>query len=289
MAGREKRAGGGKAASAGASGSFAPIIHHRSSFINSDGFTLIELLVVIAVIALLLAVLLPALGRVRRQAREAACRSNLRQWGIALHVYTSAHDGKLPPIHLDNSEDYIYSFWRRALWDSLNRNGVSLCPMATRVTGAGENVGTFNAWREATTLIGSYAGNVIVGFPVFSSPFRWDSADVQGAQDIPFFFDCTTPVFTPSLSPVNGGLGTPPVREGIKDPAGETNVHQVCINRHEDGINMVFVDSSVRKVGLKELWTLKWYPQYDTANRWTKAGGVQPEDWPQWMRGFKDY
>jgi hypothetical protein len=52
---------------------------------------------------------------------------------------------------------------------------------------------------------------------------------------------------------------------------------------------MVFLDGSVRKVGLKELWTLKWFPQYDTANRWTKAGGVRPEDWPQWMRGFKDY
>jgi hypothetical protein len=29
--------------------------------------------------------------------------------------------------------------------------------------------------------------------------------------------------------------------------------------------------------------------QFDTANEWTKAGGVQPDDWPEWMRGFKDY
>ena len=49
------------------------------------------------------------------------------------------------------------------------------------------------------------------------------------------------------------------------------------------------MDWSVRKVGLKELWTLKWHHEYDTAGPWTKAGGVQPEDWPQWMRSFKDY
>jgi hypothetical protein len=49
------------------------------------------------------------------------------------------------------------------------------------------------------------------------------------------------------------------------------------------------MDWSARKVGLKELWTLKWHRQFNTANRWTKAGGVKPEDWPPWMRRFKDY
>jgi hypothetical protein len=49
------------------------------------------------------------------------------------------------------------------------------------------------------------------------------------------------------------------------------------------------MDFSVRKVGLKELWTLKWNRTFDTAGRWTKAGGVRAEDWPEWMRGFRDY
>ncbi len=53
---------------------------------------------------------------------------------------------------------------------------------------------------------------------------------------------------------------------------------------------MLFRDWSVRKVGLKELWTLKWDDRrFDTNGPWTMAGGVQPEDWPAWMRGFKDY
>ena len=62
-----------------------------------------------------------------------------------------------------------------------------------------------------------------------------------------------------------------------------------CIDRHNGGINAMFMDFSVRKVGLKELWTLKWHKQFDTAGQWTQAGGVLPEDWPKWMRGLKDY
>jgi prepilin-type processing-associated H-X9-DG protein len=61
------------------------------------------------------------------------------------------------------------------------------------------------------------------------------------------------------------------------------------INRHDGGMNSLFLDWSVRKVGLKEPWTLKWHREFDTANKWTLAGGVQPEDWPEWMRKFKDY
>jgi len=49
------------------------------------------------------------------------------------------------------------------------------------------------------------------------------------------------------------------------------------------------MDWSVRKVGLKELYTLKWHHGFNTANEWTLAGGVRPEDWPEWMRKFKDY
>jgi prepilin-type processing-associated H-X9-DG protein len=66
-----------------------------------------------------------------------------------------------------------------------------------------------------------------------------------------------------------------------------------CINRHDGGINGLFLDWSVCKVGLKELWMLRWNPFLGASwlvfNPWTKAGGVQPEDWPEWMQGFKDY
>jgi prepilin-type processing-associated H-X9-DG protein len=68
---------------------------------------------------------------------------------------------------------------------------------------------------------------------------------------------------------------------------GEMNHY--CIDRHSGGVNLLFMDWSARKVGLKELWALEWHRSYDTAGPWTKAGGVLPSDWPEWMRGFKDY
>jgi len=47
--------------------------------------------------------------------------------------------------------------------------------------------------------------------------------------------------------------------------------------------------SSVRKVGIKELWTLKWHKNFDTKGKYTKAGGATASTWPDWMKRFKDY
>jgi prepilin-type processing-associated H-X9-DG protein len=61
------------------------------------------------------------------------------------------------------------------------------------------------------------------------------------------------------------------------------------MNRHNKGINMAFLDGHVEIIGLKELWIQKWHRTYDIEGPWTLKGGINPTEWPQWMRNFRDY
>jgi len=51
----------------------------------------------------------------------------------------------------------------------------------------------------------------------------------------------------------------------------------------------MFLDWSTREVDLKELYTLKWHREFNQSGFWTRAGGVQPSDWPEWLRPYKDF
>ncbi len=94
------------------------------------GFTLIELLVVIAVIALLMAILLPALSRAREQAKGTRCLSNLKQIGVAMHAYAADYDYLLPRAELRPGGRYLYGYRHEMAGPvhALRRGNVQLVP-----------------------------------------------------------------------------------------------------------------------------------------------------------------
>jgi uncharacterized membrane protein len=77
-------------------------------------FTLVELLVVIGIIAILLGILLPALSKDRRSARQIVCESNLRQWGIGFQNYAN-NDGGMLPLDGVGDGNAISDAW--AVWN----------------------------------------------------------------------------------------------------------------------------------------------------------------------------
>jgi prepilin-type N-terminal cleavage/methylation domain-containing protein len=84
------------------------------------GFTLIELLVVVAIIALLISILLPSLGKAKKQAQAVACGSNIKQIALALRYYQDEYDGYLPSSH-DPEYNVTGSLWSEAAWNVRKR------------------------------------------------------------------------------------------------------------------------------------------------------------------------
>jgi prepilin-type N-terminal cleavage/methylation domain-containing protein len=71
-------------------------INKETIMCKQKAFTLVELLVVIAIIALLMSILMPALARVRAQAKNVLCQSNLKQWGVCFGMYADEWEGLSP-------------------------------------------------------------------------------------------------------------------------------------------------------------------------------------------------
>jgi prepilin-type processing-associated H-X9-DG protein len=234
-----------------------------------------------------MALLLPALQRVKGQARTVACLSNLRQWGLYFSIATQENEGFFHNGWNIGSD--IHHSWMSVLRPYyLDDRDLCFCPMATKPREEGA-WGPFSAWTNAFDEDGSYGINIWTTNPDAGreggepAERYWRKRDIKGAANIPLFLDDywwdTRPHDTDQ----------PPEFEGQVGDWTTNAMKMLCLNRHGGHTNGVFVDFSVRRIGLKELWTLKWHRQCATDGPWTRAGGVRSEDWPPWMRSFKDY
>ena len=274
--------------------------------IRRKAFTLVELLVVIAIIALLMSILMPALRRVREQGRMIKCQANLRQWGIISAIYTEENNGEFW-ASAGNTPCYWWIRFIEDRYKDWKTNKLWFCPSATKPEWDERGVRSgvlniFNAWGIYTGgslgpngIAGSYGinGYVLIPYPNSSGAIRtqyeggvpmqdgWKTTGASGANNVPLFtealrFDLWP---KPDQRPANNELAA----------WSGNNMARCCINRHQGFVDTLFLDFSTRKVGLKELYTLKWHRSFNITDKYTLAGGVQASDWPEWIRPFPDY
>ena len=262
------------------------------------GFTLVELLIVIAIIALLMSILMPALRRVQNQAKSAVCQTHLKHWGLIWSMY--CHEN-------DNRFCYAGSLgWKRGTWiialrpQYETRSDIMRCPMAkARLPGVNHG-GPFNSYRMGTGGLGDLREECSYGMNCWlynpepgqtqiqgrDTNNNWKTPYVKGASEVPVFADTMWRGGGPYET---GTGGNPPQYHGEWISANREMMH-FCIDRHGQGTaNHLFMDWHVSKLGVKELWTLKWHRYFNTMGPWTTAGGVLPRDWPEWMKDFRDY
>ncbi|AQQ72232.1 putative major pilin subunit [Limihaloglobus sulfuriphilus] len=176
-----------------------------TAFISKDldvmktkkGFTLIELLVVISIIALLMAILMPALGKVRRMAQQTVCLSNLRSQGLAFAAYATDNDDSFTRGHQGWGPDkHPGSGWGYWLADLKPYRGDDIdslvCPSVPRINPGyeiGQQFGvetmgwtdTSAAWPWAINDLPSQNGMLLQAIPVSYTMSVWASNPEEGS------------------------------------------------------------------------------------------------------------
>ena len=245
------------------------------------GFTLTELMVVVGLIAVMISLLFPALGKAKAAANSTACLSNLRQMGNAWTMYVTENRGRLP--------DFIWStpltpdvawqgYWLGILDNYHVKDDALLCPEAREAMpynqpnkGFGTNSYAWNGrfqtngsgarFNASTYRTGSYGYNRYLtaggGFGVDGKASHINA--VRQISEVPVFMDA---VFS-DFAPVNGSATAPAAMPATLQWDASNSIaapdqFRFLIARHGRGINVYMADGSARWVELEDTYLFRW-------------------------------
>ncbi len=262
------------------------------------GFTLIELLVVVCVIGLLAAILTPTFTMARDSAMTAYCKSKLGHLGQAYSTYLDDNNGRFQKGYcLDNcTNDSVVSkkdVWFGALENYYDDKSYLLCPQAelTELEGGHypdmawqiRNSGKFRELVDNDLDKGSYCLNWWVNSNSGNNVncrYKWEMIPSENCSNIPVLADGGD--FTAA---VRSDYSHIPYKNPIDSSLTERDFKNNCfginkflMKRHGGGVNVLFMDWSVRTITLMDLYSLNWHKEYKPVSQCDATW-----QWPDWI------
>jgi prepilin-type N-terminal cleavage/methylation domain-containing protein len=235
-------------------------------------FTLIELLVVIAIIAILAAILLPALNSARERGRTGSCVSNQKQFALAFTMYAADNDGRLPAADGVNSFR-TPGYWNIQVYDYVGKDSsIFACPSysGNSFDNASSNFSVVNGGKNEP-YSGSYGNNGRMRTPTTSNPAHTVLQVLDSPKGtVPLVFCITGP--TISIQP----------HRMLVEPTHAEGQYSYS-RRHSEGGTIAFSDGRAEAVSFKEL-------QARALRAKSNAGSAIPADWGDglaYMLGYK--